>query len=166
VGAGLAVAVAILVVLPLGAVWASHHWRDPPRSKWGIPAEQRDAARNSPELIAYRRRIELGVSFGPREAAVNRAIAKGIEAPPELRAATHELAQLTVREIDAQLPRRRLVAAGWLLLMVVMIVVGIVGRSRFLVLYSFLWGARAVAASPYLLRKRRDRAVAAVAANA
>ncbi|HEY6746423.1 MAG TPA: hypothetical protein VI357_11995 [Mycobacteriales bacterium] len=165
-GIGLAVAATILVVLPLGAVWASHHWRDPPRSKWGIPPERLDAARNSPELVAYRRRIELGVNSGPREAAVNRAIAKGIEAPPELRAATYELAQAKVREIDAELPKRRLVAAGWLLMMVVMIVVGVVGRTWFLVLYSFIWGGRAVAASPYLLRKRRDRAVAAVAANA
>lgn len=165
-GIGLAVAATILVVLPLGAVWASHRWRDPPRSRWGISPEQLNTARNTPELIAHRRRIELGVSAGPREAAVNRAIAKGVAAPPELRAAAHELAQVKVRELDAQLPKRRLVVAGWLLMMAVMIVVGVVGRTWFLVLYSIIWGGRAVAASPYLLRKRRDRAVAAVAANA
>jgi hypothetical protein len=165
-GPGIAVAVAILVLLPLGAVWASQRWRDPPRAKWGIPAKQLDAARNSPELVAHRRRIELGVSYGPRATAVERAISKGIEAPPELRAATHELAQERVREIDARLPRLRTAFAGWLVLTAVMLVVGIVGRVWFLSLYSILWVGRAVAASPYLARKRRGRAEAAVAANA
>jgi hypothetical protein len=166
VGVGVVIAVAILVVLPLGAVWASHRWRDPPRSKWGIPQAQLDAARNSPELVAYKRRIELGVNFGPREAAVNRAIAKGIEAPPELRAATHELAQVRVQELDAQLPKLRVAFAGWLAITAVMIVVGIVGRVWFLSLYSIVWVSRAVMDSPYLARKRRDRAQAAVVANA
>jgi hypothetical protein len=163
---GLAVVVGILVVLPLLAVVASHRWRDPPREKWGLSAERRDAARNSPELAAYRRRIELGVSYGPRATAVDRAIAQGIEAPPELRAAAHELAQLKVREIDAQLPRLRTTFVGWLVLTVAMVVVGIVGRIWFLSLYSIVWVSHAVAASPYLARRRRSRAAAAVAANA
>lgn len=163
---GLAVVVGILVVLPLLAVVGSHRWRDPPREKWGLSPEQRDAARNSPELVAYRRRIELRVSYGPRATAVDRAIARGIEAPPELREAAHELAQVKAREIDAQLPRLRTAFVGWLVVTAVMVVVGIVGRVWFLSLYSLVWVGRAVAASPYLARKRRDRAVAAVAANA
>lgn len=163
---GLAVVVGILVVLPLLAVVASHRWRDPPREKWGISPRQRDAARNSPELVAYRRRIELGVSYGPRATAVDRAIAKGIAAAPELRAAVHELAQVKVREIDAALPGLRRAFVGWLVVTAVMIVAGIVGRVWFLGAYSIMWLSRAVTYSPYLARKRRERAVAAVAANA
>jgi hypothetical protein len=58
----LAIALGIVVVLPMGAVGLARRWRDPPPEKWGIPAEARAAAANTPELIAYRPRIEPGVA--------------------------------------------------------------------------------------------------------
>ena len=89
--AGLAVAVGILVLLPLAALAVERRWHDPPRERWGIPAERLAAARNSPELVAYRRRIALGLD--PRKAAVvDRAVQTGTAAPPELRAAAQEMA--------------------------------------------------------------------------
>lgn len=163
---GVVVAVAILVLLPLGALWASHHWRDPPPEKWGLRPEQLAAARNSPELITYRRRIELGVTHGPRATAVNQAIAKGIAAPPELRAAARELAGIRIRELDAVVPRSRVVFALWIAMVAVMVVVAIVGHVWFGLIWVVIWSARAFAASPYLIRRQRQRAEAAVAANA
>jgi hypothetical protein len=166
IGLGIVVAVAILVLLPLGAVWASHHWRDPPPEKWGLRPEQLAAARNSPELVTYRRRIELGVTHGPRATAVDQAIAKGIAAPPELRTAARELAGIRIRELDAQLPRGRVVFALWMGMVAVMVVVAIVSHVWFGLVWAVIWGARGFAASPYLIRRQRRRAEAAVAANA
>jgi hypothetical protein len=166
IGLGLVVVVAILVVLPLGAVWASHHWRDPPPEKWGIPPEQLAAARNSPELVRHRRRIELGVTHGPRATAVERAISKGIAAPPELRAATHELAGIRIQELDAQLPRSRVVFGCWIALVAVMVAVAIVSHVWVGLFWAVIWGARGLVTGPYVVRWQRRRAEAAVAANA
>jgi hypothetical protein len=163
---GVVVAVAILVLLPLGALWASQHWRDPPPEKWGLRPEQLAAARNSPELVTYRRRIELGVTHGPRATAVNQAIAKGIAAPPELRAAARELAGIRIRELDARLPRSRVVFALWIGMVAIMVVAAIVVHVWIGLVWAVIWGARGFVASPYLVRRQRRRAEAAVAANA
>ncbi len=96
--AGLAVALGILVLLPLAAVAVGPRWRDPPRERWGISPERLAAAGNTPELVAYRRRIELGVADPRKEAVVNRAIQTGTAAPRELRAATRELARAAAAE--------------------------------------------------------------------
>ena len=60
-----------------GPVAVGRRWRDPPRERWGISPERLAAAANTPELIAYRRTIELGVADRARR-----------QWPPELRAAT------------------------------------------------------------------------------
>ncbi len=164
--------VAILVVLPLAATWASRFWRDPPREKWGIPPDALAAARNTPELVEHRRRIELDVTHGPRLAAVNRAIRTGTEAPPELRAAARELADAKIAALDRQLRRSstRWLFGFWLLTALAVFVVGIgiaVGQGNpLLIVYSGWWFFRAFSSSPYLLRRQRRRAEAAVAANA
>jgi hypothetical protein len=167
--AGLAVVAAIFVVLPLGAVWASKRWRDPPREKWGIPPERLAAARNSPELVAYRRRIELGVGHGPAATAVTRAIRTGTAAPPELRAAAHELAGEKIRELDHRLARTRWISLAWLLVAVALLAFGLAYALRGgwgIAIYSGIWFVRAVVSSPWMVRRERRRAEAAVLANA
>ena len=112
--AGLAVAVAILVLFPLAAVAVGRRWRDPPRERWGIPPETLAAAANTPELVAYRRRIALGITDPRVEAVVHRAIRTGTVAPPELRAATRELAALRIDELDRRVRTNRVVFGMWL----------------------------------------------------
>ena len=163
---GLAVVVVILVGFPLAAVAVGRRWRDPPRAKWGISAESLAAAANTPELVAYRRRIELGVAHPRKEAVVNRAIRTGTPAPPELRAATRELATLRIEELDRLRPRSRVISAFWLCFATVVIAVGVYARSWFLPIYSGIWLVRAHLASPSQLRRLRRRAEAAVVANA
>jgi hypothetical protein len=163
--AGLAVAVGILVLLPLASVAVGRRWRDPPRERWGIPRERLVAAADTPELVAYRRRIELGVADPRKEAVVNRAIRTGTAAPPELRAATRELAGLRITELDRRRPRTWIFAL-WLCLATVVLAVGALARTWFLAAYSFLWFARAYLHSPWYVRRLRGRAEAAMVANA
>jgi hypothetical protein len=79
---GLAIAAGIMVLLPLASVGVARRWRDPPQEKWGISRERLAAAANTPELIAYRRRIELGVADPRKATVVDRAIRTGTSAPP------------------------------------------------------------------------------------
>jgi hypothetical protein len=168
--AGLAVAIAILVLFPLAATAVGRRWRDPPPEKWGIPPERLAAAANSPELIAYRRRIELGVADPRKEAVVNRAIRTGTAAPPELRAATRELAAVRMEELDRR--TRMTGVVFWLSLAVVGVVLATIGYLTvirhdgwFLLPYGLYWCVRAYVNSPWYARRLRGRAEAAVVAN-
>jgi hypothetical protein len=165
--AGLAIATGILVLLPLVSVGVGRRWRDPPRERWGISRERLEAAAaQSPELVAHRRRIELGVADPRLEAKVNRAIRTGTAAPPELRTATRELAALRIDGIDRGNRHGRVMFALWLGLATAMLAVGVFGRTSFLAVYSGLWFVRAYLHSPWYVRWRRGRAEAAVVANA
>jgi hypothetical protein len=164
--AGLAVALGILTVLPLAAVAVGRRWRDPPPERWGISPERRAAAANSPELIAYRRRIELGIADPRNEAVVNQAIRAGTAAPPELRAATRELAGLRTGELDRRLRKAGVWFAFWIVLGTVLLGVGAFARSRSLCVYGVLSYIRAYLGSPWQLRQLRARAESAVVANA
>ena len=166
--AGLAVAVGILVLLPLAALAVERRWHDPPRERWGIPAERLAAARNSPELVAYRRRIALGLD--PRKAAVvDRAVQTGTAAPPELRAAAQEMARLRIEELDRRRPVRRTVFALWLAIALLFLVLGVYLAVRrgawYLLVYSVWPLTRMFLVSPWLVRRERGRAEAAVVAN-
>jgi hypothetical protein len=168
IGLGVVVAIAILVLLPLGAVWAAGRWRDPPRERWGIPAERREAAANTAEMTEFRFRQRLGVADDRKWMAAQKAINRGLAAPAELRAATHELAERRVAELDRRLARSR----AWLawLLAVVGAWIAAVYLARhgldILLLYAAIWTVRAAGESPWWLRRVHARAVAAVAANA
>ena len=165
--AGLAVATGILVLVPLASVAVGRRWRDPPPERWGIPRERlAAAAANSPELVAYRRRIELGVADPRLEAKVNRAIRTGTAAPPELRAATRELAALRMDELDRRNRRPRVMFVLWLCLATVVLSVGVFAQVWILAAYSGLWFVRAYLHSPWYVRSLRARAEAAVVANA
>jgi hypothetical protein len=164
--AGLAVALAILVLLPLAAVAVGRRWRDPPPERWGIPPDRLAAAANTPELVAYRRRIELGVADPRKEAVVNRAIRTGTAAPPELRAGTRELAELRIEELSRRRPPVRVRFAIWVCLATVLVGVSVAARTWFLCLYGVAWYVRAYLASPWYERRLRGRAEAAVVANA
>ena len=164
--AGLAVAIGILVLVPLIAVAVGRRWHDPPRERWGISPEGRAAAANTPELVAYRRKIELGVADPRKEAVVNRAIRTGTAAPPELRAATRELAELRVDELDRPRPLARVIFVFWLCLAIALVGISVYARSWLVVVYSVVWCVRAYRASPWYARRLRSRAEAAVVANA
>ena len=164
--AALAIAAGILVLLPLVSVAVGRRWRDPPPERWGISRERLTAAANSPELVAYRRRIELGVADPRLEAKVNQAIRTGTAAPPELRAATRELAALRIEEIDRGNRHVRVMFALWLGLATAVLAVGVFGRTTFLAVYSGVFFLRAYLHSPWYARWRRGRAEAAVVANA
>ena len=164
--AGLAVAIGILVLVPLVAVAVGRRWRDPPRERWGISPESLAAAANTPELVAHRRRIELGVADPRKEAVVNRAIRTGTAAPPELRAATRALAELRIDELDRPRPVAPVFFVFWLCLVTVLVVIGAYARSWLLLVYGVIWGVRAYLESPWYVRRLRSRAEAAVVANA
>jgi hypothetical protein len=168
--AGLAVALAILVLLPLAAVAVGRRWRDPPPEKWGIPAQARVAAANTPQLIAYRRRIALGVADPRKSAVVDRAISTGTAAPPELRAATRELAMLRIDELDRRVRTTRVTFGIWVVLAAVVLgTIGYVAVVRhegwFLLPYGLYWCVRAYLSSLWSVRRLRRRAEAAVVAN-
>ena len=166
--AGLAVALGILVLLPLAAVAVGRRWRDPPRERWGIPPESLAAAANTytPELVAYRRRIERGVAEPRKEVVVNRAIRTGTAAPPELQAATRELARLRIDELSRRHRSTGVIFTCWVCLATVVFGVGVYTRTWFLCAYSLIWYARAYPSSPWNVRRLRSRAEAAVVANA
>ena len=165
--AGLAVALGILVLLPLAAVAVGRRWRDPPRERWGISPERLAAAGNTPELVAYRRRIELGVADPRKEAVVNRAIRTGTAAPHELRAATRELARLRVEELDRPRPPvTRVIFVFWLCLATIVLGVSLYARTWLLCFYGIYWYVHAYLHSPWQVRRLRSRAEAAVVANA
>jgi hypothetical protein len=132
----------------------------------GISPEALAAAANTPELVAYRRRIELGVADPRKEAVVERAIRTGTAAPPELRAATRELAALRIDELSPPRPRARVRFAIPLFLTTVVVGVGVLARSWAFCLYGGFWAVRAYLASPWYARRLRSRAEAAVVANA
>jgi hypothetical protein len=163
---GLVIALGILTLLPLAAVAVGRRWRDPPRERWGIPPERLAAAANTPELVAYRRRIELGVADPRTEAVVNRAIRTGTAAPPELRAATRELARLRIAGLGRPRPLTRVILVFWVCLATAVAGVGLYARAWFVCAYSLYWYVQAYLASPWYVRRLRSRAEAAVVANA
>jgi hypothetical protein len=163
---GLAVAMGILVLVPLVAVAVGRRWRDPPRERWGISPEGRAAAANTPELVAYRRKIELGVADPRKEAVVNRAIRTGTAAPPELRTATRELAELRIDELDRPRPLARVMFMFWLCFATVLVGISVYARAWLVCVYSLIWCFRAYLASPWYVRRLQSRAEAAMVANA
>ena len=166
---GVVVAVAILVLLPLAAVWAAGRWRDPPPERWGPSERQLAQAAGDRELARHRRRLELGLAGDREWTAARRAVARGTAAPPELRAAVHVLATEQVARMDAYLARpRRSVLLQWLAF-----AAGTVGSlvlwlgwdnpiGLIMVIYSAVVAALS---SPWMVRRRRARAQAAVVAN-
>jgi hypothetical protein len=88
---------------------------------------------------------------------------------PATAAAARELAEVRILELDRQLPRRRWISVAWLLLALATLTFGVLTARHhgwFLAIYSGLWFGRAVLAGPWLLRRERRRAEAAVWANA
>lgn len=166
---GVVVAVAILVLLPLAAVWAAGRWRDPPPERWGVSERQLAQAAGDPELARHRRRVELGLAGDREWTAARRAVAHGTAARPELRAAVRVLATEQIARIDSFLARpRRAVLLQWLAF-----AAGTVGSlvlwlawdnptGLIVALYSVVMAALS---SPWMVRRRRARAQAAVAAN-
>src|SRR6185369_6444220 len=136
--AGLAVALGILVLLPLAAVAVGRRWRDPPRERWGISPERLAAAGNTPELVAYRRRIELGVADPRKEAVVNRP----------------------------RPPVTRVIFVFWLCLATIVLGVSLYARTWLLCFYGIYWYLHAYLHSPWQVLRLRSRAEAAVVANA
>lgn len=165
---GIAVAVAILVLFPLAAVWLAGHWRDPPRERWGIPAERLRAAADTAEMTEYRLRLRLGLNDERKWVAARKAISRGVAAPAELRSATHELAERAVADMDRRLARDR----PWLIWVVAMAAAwgaaSYLARHGILIMlaYALLGSVRVFAESPWWLRRVRRRAEAAVVANA
>jgi len=165
---GVGVAVAILVVLPLGAVWLAGRWRDPPRERWAIPAERREAAANTAEMTEFRFRQRLGLNDDRKWMVAQKAVNRGVAAPAELRPATRELAERAVVDLDRRMARRR----SWPTWLVA--TAGAWGAAVYLALhgvpvmlaYAVIWSVRAGGASPWWLRRVRGRAAAAVLANA
>jgi hypothetical protein len=163
-GAAFFAALAIMVLVPLGAVWAAGRWRDPPRARWGITKERREAAADTPE-----RRIERGLTDERKWTAVRRAVAKGTPAPEELRPAARELAGARIAELDAALAGGvrglGLLAAGALVAVAAGVYLAFHGLLVLLA-WGIYWVVRTYGLTPYALRRRRVRAEAAVAANA
>lgn len=168
-GVGLVVAVAIFVLFPLAALVAARLWRDPPPEKWGIPAERREAAANTPEMVEFRFRQRLALKDGHSWSAAEKAVSRGLAAPPELRGATHALAGHRVAQLDLRLVRAPRIFAIWAVTIAALVGAGVylAGHgSYYFLLYLPVWVGRAVTASPWVLRSQRRRAQAAVEANA
>ena len=167
-GVGLAVVAGLLLVLPVAAVWLAGRWRDPPPERWGPSERDVRLAAADPLLARHRLRAELGLLDDRRWNAARRAVARGAVAPPDLRAATRVLAERRIARIDGVLLRR-----GHLLVVVLAPLASSAFAALFLllgdnpigVLYSLYFIGLAVVQSPPVLRRRRARAAAALAAN-
>ena len=74
---GVGVVVAILLVLPLGAVWWARRWRDPPPEKWGL------SLTGQPDLgaVEFRVRKQYGLRDEKTWGQVRRAAIRGEAAP-------------------------------------------------------------------------------------
>lgn len=166
---GLGVVLAILVVLPLAAVWAAGRWRDPPRERWGPSERQLREAATDPLYRRHQLRKELGLLDDRRWDAARRGVARGIAVEPALRAAVRTLAERRIARIDAALARPR----QWLALGVAPVAALAVGilllrwqDNPVGLVYSLVFAVSAVLQSPPLLRRHRARAEAALTANA
>lgn len=166
-GLALGIAAAILVLPPLGAVWASQHWRDPPREKWGVDR----AEALTPELAEYRVRIRFGLRDEARWAAVRHAVARGTVAPEALRPAARAYATDLIAALDRTLQKRetrgfRTVRIAFAILVVAFLVgATILGQWRIAAVYGLYFAGLSVLHGPWPARRRRDRATAALAEN-
>jgi Flp pilus assembly protein TadB len=172
-GVGVAVVAAILVVLPLGAVWLAGRWRDPPPERWGIPPEQRELAASALDVAEFRIRRDLRIRDEPRWTAVRRAVARGEAAPDDLRPAALRYARATIEAIDAQAghsmwgrrppprPVRVLLAVAGL----TAIVFVLVNNPLAGVVYLLYLGGLLLFRSRWWLTRKRARAQAAMEAN-
>lgn len=167
VGLGVAIAAAILVLLPLGAVWASHHWRDPPPDKWGVDRSEAF----TPELAEYRVRMQFGLREEARWAAVRDAVTRGLAAPEDLRPAARAYATDLVAALDRVLQsretRRFRIVRITCAILAVAVAVGatILGQWKTAAVYGLYLGGLSVLHGPWPVRRRRDRAAAALAEN-
>lgn len=167
---GVGVVLAILVLLPLGALWAAGRWRDPPRERWGVPEAQRAEAARSPEVLEVQLRRQHGIRDERRWAGVRRAAARGEAAPPGLRAATAEYAAARAEALERAAGRLtgrrlRLFVAANLALAVGGLLYAVLAGSVLGGFYALYGTGLLVLQHPALLRRRLARARAAVAAN-
>ena len=102
VGTGVAVVLAILLVLPVAAVWLAGRWKDPPRSRWGASERDRRLAAGDLGLAELRIRRAYGLRDEDRWRAVHRAVRRGEAAPDDLRPAAVALARAVIDAVDSQ----------------------------------------------------------------
>lgn len=171
-GIGAIVAVAILVALPLAAVWLAGRWRDPPEERWALTPRPEQEALSEPGLAEFRIRREFGLRDEKRWSAVRRAVERGEAAPDGLGPAAHAWAESVLSRMDAgagkQVSRRR--ARLTYAAAVAALVLGIAGSIVFLnrdigIMYGIYALVVLVAQNPWRLRRQRTNAEAALTAN-
>lgn len=163
-----AVVTAVLLGLPLVAVWVAGRWRDPPRERWALSPRPEQEALSEPGLAEFRIRRGYGIRDEARWTAVRRAVDRGEAAPADLRPAAREWAEAVLAGPELRSATGPVRRTYWLAPAAAL--AGIAGTAVFLrpstaVLYGvYLLGTLAYR-NPWRLRARRARAEAALAAN-
>jgi hypothetical protein len=159
-----AVALAVLVLLPLGAVWLAGRWRDPPRDRWAL--KPRKPPGEDLEFAEYRLRREYGLRDEGRWTAVRRAVDRGEAAPPDLRPAVAAWAGVVLARRPSRL---RFSVRAWVGSVVLMAgyltVVGLLlgaGRTVVFAIYAVVVVA---IHNPWTARRRRTNAETALRVN-
>lgn len=168
VGIGTVVAVGILVVLPLAAVWVAGRWRDPPRERWALTARPEQEALSAPGLAEYRIRRAYGLRDEARWTAVRRAVDRGEAAPPDLRPAARDWAEAVLAGPELREATGRVRRTFWLWLalsLLVIVAVSVFYDASLGVVYGLYLVVLVAIRNPWRLRARRARAEAALAAN-
>jgi hypothetical protein len=125
-GVGFVVVTALLVLLPVVAVWVAGRWRDPPREKWGPSDKDRRLADGDLGLAEFRIRREFGLRDESRWQSVDRAVRRGEAAPEEdLRAAAAALARAIITAVDSQ--PKQWAAPSWARIPLLVLFVGWLG---------------------------------------
>jgi hypothetical protein len=169
-GVASVVALAVLVLLPLAAVWLAGRWRDPPRDRWALTAPAAQEELSAPGLAEFRIRRTHGIRDESRWAAVRRAVDRGEPAPPDLRPAAAEWARAQLAQLDAQLTHRvarsPLVWLLWLLALAAGVTVGaLLVNGGFAAIYAGYSAVLAALNNPWRLTRRRTRTETALTAN-
>jgi hypothetical protein len=161
-GVGVVVVVAILVLLPLGAMVLARRGRDPPRDRWGL---ERPDPTADPGVAEFRIRRQYGLRDERRWEQVRRAVVRGDPAPDDLRPAARDYAEAMLAALDAQ---RR--PPSWL--PVTLAVVGLTVVGVMLVLrpwlgltYLLYWAAFMLPHTGWVQRRQRGRYESALTAN-
>lgn len=163
-----AVVAAVLVGLPLVAVWLAGRWRDPPRERWALTPRPEQEALSEPGLAEFRIRREQGLRDEARWSAVRRAVDRGEAASADLRPAARQWAETVLAGPELRRATGPVSRTYWLapaLTLLWIAAMAVLVRPSTAVVLGVYWLGLLAYRNPWRLRARRTRAEAALTAN-